>query len=63
MNSGTQVNLAFSEASYHFLKSTLRDHSALIQCVKINPILKKELIDDINKVKITLKNAEQKGAV
>lgn len=56
-----KVILELKPEAHKFLQDTLSSHLKMIQMVDMNPLFKKELIDDVSKIKITINNAK-KGA-
>jgi hypothetical protein len=54
-----KIILSLKPNAFHFLGQTLDSHKNLIQITQMNSLIKKELIDDISKIKITIDNAKK----
>lgn len=61
MSNDEHIVLNFKPEALNFLNHTLEGHKNLISMTAMNEVMKRELLKDISKIKITLKNAK-KGA-
>ena len=53
------IILTIKPEAFSFLQNTLENHIKTLSMTGMNPLIKKELIDDISKIKITIRNAKK----